>query len=128
MSNKRYASYRKILEQRENLVRQEIAEELRRSGEEQYADLAGSVTDSGDQSVATLLADLDNAMVKRQVDELRDIEEAYKRIDSEDYGDCIECGGEILPERLRAYPTAKRCIECQSQHEKTFAQSSRPSL
>ena len=37
-------------------------------------------------------------------------------------------GGRALPERLRVYPTAKRCIECQSQHEKTFAQSSRPSL
>ena len=33
------------------------------------------------------------------------------------YGKCVDCGDAITYERLDAYPTAKRCITCQSRHE-----------
>jgi len=35
------------------------------------------------------------------------------------YGVCIECGGDIGFERLRANHSAVRCIDCQTMHEKT---------
>src|SRR5215468_10164127 len=37
------------------------------------------------------------------------------------YGVCIDCGEEIAPSRLEAYPTAGRCIACQSGHEARVA-------
>jgi RNA polymerase-binding transcription factor DksA len=32
----------------------------------------------------------------------------------------VECGQDIGYARLRAYPTALRCILCQTRHQKTF--------
>ncbi|WP_246209815.1 TraR/DksA family transcriptional regulator [Pikeienuella piscinae] len=37
---------------------------------------------------------------------------ALKRIESEEYGWCANCGAEIAPGRLAADPTAHLCIEC----------------
>ncbi len=34
------------------------------------------------------------------------------RVDSPDYGICINCGNPIPFERLRAIPTATRCLSC----------------
>ena len=46
--------------------------------------------------------------------ELGDIEAALARMDGGTYGQCTECGMTIAPARLNAYPTAKRCIDCQT--------------
>jgi RNA polymerase-binding protein DksA len=118
----------KLLDDREARLRDEIREELIRSGEEHYIDLATLVADPGDASVADLLSDLDVAVVDRQIQEIRDIEAARERIKAGTFGTCVECGGDIAYERLLAYPTARRCIECQSVHEKTYLQENKPTL
>jgi RNA polymerase-binding transcription factor DksA len=84
-----------------------------------YLDIASNVPDAGDQSVADTLVDTDNAMIGLNLQQIRDLDGALARIDAGTYGTCIECGCDIGFERLSAYPTAKRCIECQSQYEKT---------
>jgi len=99
----------------------EIRSELQRAGHEHFADLAGEVADPGDASVADMLIDEGIAIVSRQVQELADVETAQKRLASPNFGECEECGGEIGFERLMVAPNASRCIECQTQHEKTFA-------
>ena len=109
-------------------LREEIRSELERSGNEHYAALAGPVPDPGDESVADVLVDVAAAIVDRQVHELRETEAALKRLADLDFGDCIDCGGEIGFERLMAYPTARRCIPCQSLHEKTYSHESNPTL
>jgi RNA polymerase-binding transcription factor DksA len=119
---------RSLLDERYRQLTVEIRDELMRSGEERYADIAGQVKDPGDESVASLLADLDIALVERQVGEIRDIEAARQRIAEGTYGICIDCGGEIEAERLKVYPTAKRCFACQSQREKIYAQEGKPTL
>jgi len=116
------------LEERQKLLLEEVRAELERSGEEHYADLAGRVTDSGDESVADLLTDVGVAMIDRQVHELRDIEAARKRLAAGSFGDCEDCGTDIGFERLMAYPTARRCIQCQNKHEKGFAHAGTPRL
>ena len=43
----------------------------------------------------------------------------------------IESGQKVLVDgfkRLQAYPTAKRCIECQEKREREYAQEGRPTL
>ena len=116
------------LEKRRQLLLEEIRDELTRSGEQHYVDLAGRVPDLGDESVADMLADLDAAIVDRQIVEVRTIEATLKRLSSGDYGACVDCGADIPLERLRAYPTAERCISCQSVHELTYAHEGRPTL
>ena len=47
---------------------------LVQSGNESYLNMAGGVMDTGDESVADMLADLGAAQIHRHVQELRDIE------------------------------------------------------
>ena len=44
--------------------------------------------------------------------ELRKISAALQRLESGDYGICIECGLPIKEGRLKVYPYAEECIEC----------------
>jgi len=49
---------------------------------------------------------------------LLQIEAALKRIESDDYGDCQECGEEIATARLDVNPTAQLCIQCATARER----------
>ena len=66
-----------------------------------------------DDALADATANMDVAMVIRESQELQDIEAALARIGDGSYGICIDCSGEIGRARLKAYPTAKRCLPCQ---------------
>ena len=107
---------------------EEVRQELIRSDDQHYVDLAGRVTDVGDESVANLLVDIDAAIVDRQIREIRDLDAARLRIGDFSYGVCGDCGDDIGYERLLAYPTAKRCYACQQRYEKSYAQEGRPRL
>jgi RNA polymerase-binding transcription factor DksA len=80
--------------------------------------LAGRAADRLDQALADIAASADYAIVRQDIEDVRDIVAARKRIAAGTYGICTDCGGDIGYERLRAYPTAKRCIECQREHER----------
>jgi len=108
---------------------EQVRDALEHSENQQYVELIDRApADSGDQATGDALADLNLAIIDRHVCELRDIEVARVRIRDERFGDCIDCSGEIGFERLLAYPTAKRCIACQRQHEKTYAHAAEPTL
>lgn len=49
-----------------------------------------------------------------EVRELDDIDRALRRVDAGTYGICADCGGSIPLDRLRARPTATRCVACAS--------------
>lgn len=53
----------------------------------------------------------------RDQQELQDVRAALQRIADGEYGECIDCGKPIAVARLQAFPTAKRCIDCQTRHE-----------
>ena len=103
-----------------------VREELAASDTQHYRDLAGSVTDTADEALASALVDVETEIIDRHIIELRDIVAAHERIKKETYGICIDCGDEIAYERLAVYPTAKRCVRCQQQRERTYAQPGRP--
>jgi len=116
-----------MLDQRKALL-DSTHESVARWTDHPTADIAGEVADSGDDSVASLMMDLDHAEVQRRIDTVGDIDGALERIKSGEYGTCIDCGAEIDVERLLAFPTAKRCIDCQSRREKTYAHRETPTL
>ena len=109
-------------------LQDEVRDDLARSGEQRYIDLAVKVGRIGDDSVASMLVDIDTVITDRAVHELREIEASLKRLSEISFGDCADCGGEIGFARLLAYPTAQRCTPCQDRHEKTFRHDSTPSL
>ena len=47
-----------------------------------------------------------------KIHEIHQIQEALKRISEGTYGICAQCGEDIDPKRLKALPTATRCISC----------------
>ena len=109
------------IERRRAALASELREDMERVRRDRHEDLAGASPDAGDESVATLIADLGHAEVGRDLEELRGLEAARGRISDGSYGVCLDCGGEIGFERLRASPAAVRCIDCQTVHEKTYA-------
>lgn len=108
-------------------LRQDIRSELLRSDDEHYADLAGQVHDSGDESVADLLVDIDAALISQHIRELREVEAALERSDSEAFGCCEVCGEAIPFARLQAYPSARLCVTDQERAERAKAEG-HPSL
>ena len=46
--------------------------------------------------------------------EIREIDEAFERLKDGRYGRCLDCGVPIPTKRLRAIPTARRCLQCQA--------------
>lgn len=109
-----------VLTERDRRLREEIRQEV--SLQDDYVQLASEVPDPGDLSFANLAIDLGNAAVTRDMNELRAIELARKKIESGTYGECITCGYEIPFERLEAIPTAERCAPCQQNFERTHYQ------
>jgi DnaK suppressor protein len=111
----------KTVEQRSAALLAEIRRDMSKVREDRLADLVGPAGDSGDQSVASLISDLDQADASRDILELRTLEAARQRLADGSYGTCIDCGQDIGYERLRANPGAVRCIHCQTRFEKTHA-------
>ncbi len=57
------------------------------------------------------------AAQQRQRARIVSLKLAIKRLDSDDYGDCLSCGEPIDPRRLDYDPAVARCIGCQEEHD-----------
>jgi DnaK suppressor protein len=103
----------RLLRERTQLL-QRIAQE--RGGLVSRADMAAEhdVRSFDDRAQAISERNDEFAMNEHETAELGDIEAALERIDAGTYGQCTDCGVSISPARLNAYPTAKRCIDCQT--------------
>ena len=112
--------------------REELAAEIRngfaRSRTDSFGAIAGEAPDSGDEALASLVADTENAETNRDMRELRELDGAVQRIGDGTYSTCEACGDDIPFERLRAYPGAVRCVACQSMYEKTHTRPAEPKL
>jgi DnaK suppressor protein len=123
-----YSHFEHKLRDRWSELRDSVRELLLRSDNEGYADIAGRVGDLEDQSLADLLVDVNLAQVTRDVQEIRAVERALKRIAVGTYGVCVSCGQPIERERLEVHPTANRCAACQRAYEHDHATTPTPRL
>jgi RNA polymerase-binding transcription factor len=76
-------------------------------------EIGAPLEDAGRVVVQGILARLDD----REQAEFDDIQAGLERLRSGTFGLCEECHGEIPMPRLRASPTARRCLACQSIRE-----------
>ena len=109
--------FRQLLAKRREQLRWLIHDALIESKRTDYIELAGAVHDTGEEAVANLLSEMELAQLRREVEEIGDVEAALERIREGTFGKCTVCGDAVDRERLDAYPTAKRCIACQTRHE-----------
>lgn len=107
----------KMMDERKPVLRAEIRAGLKRMQVEGHEELLSGTSDAGDESLAMLITDINNADVARDAEELQDIRGAEARLANDAYGVCIDCDEPVPYARLLAYPTAKRCIACQQIHE-----------
>jgi DnaK suppressor protein len=117
-----------VIEERRSALLGELREDVKRVRGEPREEMRGPAPDVGDESVADLIESLDQAEVAREIEELRELEGARKRFAEGNYGVCLDCGGDIDYRRLRAYPAAIRCIDCQRRYEKTHSSMGGSSL
>ena len=116
-----------MLRRREVCLEEAVAERAREHGQS-MADVAGEVPDTGDESVAALVTDIEHTMAERHVSELHAIDRALAQMKERAFGLCSDCEGEIGFARLKAFPTATRCTACQTIRERTYAHEATPTL
>ena len=81
---------------------------------------AGAPADpGGDEALLAQLRELDLAEAQRDAGELESIGVALGRMESGEYGMCVDCSNPIGHARLAANPHALRCLECEAAHEHT---------
>ncbi|EDM23662.1 RNA polymerase-binding protein DksA [Caminibacter mediatlanticus] len=76
------------------------------------------IKDDGDFAAASMDSGRDYQIYLKQKQELKEIEEALKRIEEGSYGICEMCDEPIQEERLKIKPYAKYCIICREIIEK----------
>jgi DnaK suppressor protein len=98
-------------------LRKDITREIQQDVQEGREGEAGDgrdtydiASDERDREISLLLSD-------RERRKLQQIDDALHRLESEDFGMCEECGGEIATGRLEAMPFTRLCVTCQSEFE-----------
>ena len=104
---------RLLLEEKDALL-SEIREKTGNKNEINY-----DIGDAIDSSVEEQERELDLLLQDRELARLEGIEIALKRMESDDFGYCDECGEAISKKRLLAFPLARMCINCQSNEERS---------
>jgi DnaK suppressor protein len=92
---------------------------------EQRATEAARAPDITVAASATLIEEIQVALVDHRGQQIAQIEGALERLRRGQYGFCQECREFIGLARLRALPFAQRCRPCQSVAERNGSQSAR---
>ena len=108
---------RKLLDERERTLREEIRA-VKEAAAERPGGQGRQVEDAVEDAEERLRTGMEHVDVQRDQEELRDIDQARGRMADGSYGQCMDCGRDIPFERLKAQPSTKRCVNCQSAYEK----------
>ncbi len=99
-------------------------EDIARALERRLVELTGQISEIDSELHSLLPADWEDqatqlesqdaleGIEKSKRQEVLQIREALRRIAQGRYGVCVQCGEPIDPKRLKALPTATRCISC----------------
>ena len=98
-------------------LRSEVQQERAKVDNERDRRSDREVQDRGDEANTDQWRETNAAMIDHHVDEISGIQAALSRLESGTYGWCVECGEQIGFQRLQAYPSANRCLACQSKVE-----------
>jgi RNA polymerase-binding transcription factor len=113
MDKKRLEYYKKKLTTRREELMKTIArteEEGRTADDDPTVDLADKAANSYTKEFLFGMTNTDRTILNL-------IDEALKRIRTNEYGSCLTCQEEMQQKRLEAVPWAKNCISCQEKIE-----------
>lgn len=109
------AEFEQALTERREQLRLSIRESLDAMG---HNELAREVGDIEDHALGEWLAMQSEVALQRDAREIADIDAALARLRSGRFGICEDCEEVIPLARLRAFPTARRCLGCQADRER----------
>ena len=108
MTRKQRERLRALIAQKKETVRKRYSE--RYGG---LADLSVKIVgDTADEAVREDALDIQFSLEEADLDELRRLDAAERRIDQEGFGICQSCGDEIDPKRLLVVPETTLCYAC----------------
>lgn len=81
------------------------------------SEISGLSNHIADCATDSFLHEIGLSMMTVEGDIIEQIDEAIERLETGEYGICHDCEHNINPERLKAIPHTKYCIECQSIRE-----------
>jgi len=112
LSPKNIKHYKQIVESRISELNRELARTAKeaRSDSARHADPADQAAAEYDRQAMT-----HKAATARQL--LKTLTEALERIGRGEFGQCVDCGGDIESRRLEAIPWARYCVKCQHARE-----------
>lgn len=126
MSEKEFSS-EKLKEYEELLVKEkhstegminELNELQKKSLKDSSGDLSSYSLHQADMGTDTIYAEKRVYYLNAEIEKLRKLNQALKRIYDKSYGLCEICGKHISDKRLHAIPYARYCIDCKSAEEK----------
>ena len=98
---------RRLLERRDELLHRmhRISKKMQRADGPLSQDFAEQATERENEEVLGALGEAGRL-------ELGKINRTLARIETGDYGTCMECGNEIPEARLKVIPNAEYCVNC----------------
>ncbi len=110
-------NFKKMLHDKREAIIRSSADGIKKfmSGDNRQTIAAGQ--EQGDCSVFYQFEHMSCRQFDTQMDSIRKIDLALKRLDEGNYGICEECGDEISMERLKVIPFALLCRDCQETKE-----------
>ena len=115
--NDRKESLRAMLLERRAVLTREIDDLIQRHRSDQLMQREQSVADTGDRSLQDSTGEQQISILEVRNGVRNQIDEALRRLNEGTYGFCEDCERPISPERLKAVPFARRCVECQRKAE-----------
>jgi DnaK suppressor protein len=109
----RYQELKRMLEDRRREIVQEVERGKKKVGQKLDADERRPEMDRP----VDIVQDISLMLLEMKSETLAQINAALQRLQDRKYGVCKECNVEISEQRLRAWPFAVRCKDCEASRE-----------
>jgi DnaK suppressor protein len=116
MNKEKLKKFKRIFEaQRQSLLFNDriVREDFGVNNDDRFDEIDQATTDV-EQSMRMRLRNRESLYIKK-------VEEALRRIEDGNFGECEECGEDIELRRLEARPTATLCVACKEEEERREA-------
>ncbi|MBD3426201.1 MAG: hypothetical protein GF409_03100 [Candidatus Omnitrophica bacterium] len=121
-TKKELESIRKQLVKEKAKILEEIislqGDSVKKSLKDASGDLSGYSFHMADMATDLYDREFSLELAEAERDRLYELDDAIKRIDEGEYGECSSCGAKISKQRLKFMPMAELCITCQEEKEK----------
>lgn len=123
LTKQQLADFESQLAERQSELLAQLRGEIGNADAQREAQAGEGALDAADQAQTDTMTLREQGMAGHYGEELADVQAARARIAGGEFTVCVACDSAISEARLRAYPTAKRCLQCQQVHERRVKQA-----